>query len=425
MSVPPVPDPATRPVVPSPEAGFGPILPAPAPARPLRQQVFECVRGAGLIARSEVARRLMVSPGTVSAIASDLIAQGWLGETPLPRTDGEQPRGRPPVALSVAPEAGRVAGIKLSNDAHSAVVMDFAGRPLAEGRLACPPGPRPLARLIEETAAVLSATLSDAGLRPTDLAAVGIGVSGVVNHDSGTVLWSPLIAERGTALRAGLERRLGLPVTIDNDVNVLTLAELWFGAGRSRADFAVITIEHGVGMGLVVDHRIHRGASGLGMELGHTKVAIDGALCRCGRHGCLEAYVADYALLREAATALGRDTGALPGPQMLESLRDHAKAGHPAARAIFARAGRYMAMGLANVVNLFDPSLILLSGERMRHDFLYADAVVAEMRRLMLDIGRPAPELRIHAWGDGIWARGAATLALAERTEAALQGDSA
>jgi predicted NBD/HSP70 family sugar kinase len=174
-------------------------------------------------------------------------------------------------------------------------------------------------------------------------------------------------------------------------------------------------------MGLVVNHRVYRGARGLGTELGHTKVQLDGALCRCGQRGCLEAYVADYALAREAATALNlMHREGQPLSVLLESLFDHAKAGNTAARSIFRRAGRYLAVGLANVVNLFDPGRIILSGERMRYDYLYAADTLAEMESLMLPSGRAPPKIEVHAWGDMLWAQGAAALALSAVTEAVL-----
>jgi predicted NBD/HSP70 family sugar kinase len=154
------------------------------------------------------------------------------------------------------------------------------------------------------------------------------------------------------------------------------------------------------------------------MELGHTKVQLDGALCRCGQRGCLEAYVADYALAREATTALNWiHKDGQPVQVLLESLYDHAKAGNPAARSIFRRAGRYLAVGLANVVNLFDPALIILSGERMRYDYLYAADSLAEMESLVLNTGRRPPPIEVHAWGDMLWAQGAAALALSVVTE--------
>ena len=128
------------------------------------------------------------------------------------------------------------------------------------------------------------------------------------------------------------------------------------------------------------------------MELGHTKVQLDGALCRCGQRGCLEAYVADYALAREAVTALSLDSRQMPlghgrAGNAVPTVR---RAGNSTARHIFRRAGRYLAMGLANVVNLFDPALIILSGERMRYDYLYADETLAEMTDLMIQHRPPA-----------------------------------
>lgn len=214
---------------------------------------------------------------------------------------------------------------------------------------------------------------------------------------------------------------LSCPVYIDNDTNLVTLAELWFGKGRTVSDFAVVTIEHGIGMGLVVNHRIYRGAHGVGMELGHTKVQLDGALCRCGQRGCLEAYVADYALVREASTALNFDPGEMGDIGLvLDRLFDEAKSGHEAATTIFKRAGRYLATGLANVINLFDPSLVILSGARMQYDFLYEDEVLHEMERQTLDWQRTRPDIEVHTWGDLLWAQGAAALALSELTETLL-----
>jgi predicted NBD/HSP70 family sugar kinase len=176
-------------------------------------------------------------------------------------------------------------------------------------------------------------------------------------------------------------------------------------------------------MGFVMNHRIYRGAQNLGLELGHTKVQLDGALCRCGQRGCLEAYVADYALAREAVTALSLNSGQTPSVTvLLERLFQQARAGNPTARSIFRRAGRYLAMGLANVVNLFDPALIILSGERMRYDYLYAEETLAEMADLVINSGRPRPPIEIHAWGDLLWAQGAAALALSVLSDRILTG---
>jgi predicted NBD/HSP70 family sugar kinase len=323
-----------------PGRGVGPLMPrASGAGRGLRQQVFDCVRAAGLIPRVDVAKDLGVAPASVTAITSELIERGLIREVATPRPD-EAARGRPPVALGVRAAAGAVAGIKLADHTHTAVILDFAGQRLGEASLASRAPQAGLAGTVDTATELLTRAAASAGLMPSDLAGIGVGLPGVVDSDAGRVLWSPIITERQAELGPALERRLGRPVSIDNDANMVTLAELWFGAGRALADFAVVTIEHGVGMGLVLNHRLYRGAMGQGMEIGHTKVQLDGALCRCGQRGCLEAYVADYALVREASTALNWGNRSGSTHVMLESLYDHAKAGNAAARAIFDRAGR-------------------------------------------------------------------------------------
>lgn len=392
-------------------AGCGPLGPPLSEVqRPLRQQVFERVRAAGTASRSAVAKDLGLSPATVGALVTDLAQAGLIEEVAAPREAG---RGRPAVALAVQGGAHRVMGMKIGDREATAVLADFSGNLIATAVLARPAGPMRLDDLVEVIADLFHG-LADG----YPVSWLGIGMPGFVDSGSGSVLWSSFLLERGEPLAGAVRDRLGVPVSIDNDANLVALAELWFGAGRVLSDFAVVTIEHGVGMGFVMNHRLYRGAQGLGMELGHTKVELDGALCRCGQRGCLEAYVADYALAREAVTALnwGHKDGAAQA-LLLESLYDHAKAGNVTARAIFRRAGRYLAVGLSNVINLFDPALIILSGERMRYDYLYAAETLAEMESLAISTGRPKPPIEVHARGDLLWARGAAALALTELTD--------
>jgi predicted NBD/HSP70 family sugar kinase len=401
--------------------GVGPLIsPLSESQRPLRQQVFELVRASGRISRIQVAKDLGVSPASVTTLASELIEAGLIEEVATQR-DGDAGRGRPAVALGVKADAHRVAGMKLSDREHTAVIVDFAGNLIADDAIPRKPGPMSLTEILEAIATLLDRVCAKAGVERSDLSAFGLGVPGFVDSAEGMVFWSSVLSDRNVALAAAATARLGLPTYVDNDANLVALAELWFGAGRSLSDFAVVTIEHGVGMGFVMNHRIYRGAQRVGMELGHMKVQLDGALCRCGQRGCLEAYIADYALAREASTALNwGHKESQPINVLLESLYDHAKAGNATAKSIFRRAGRFLAVGLSNVVNLFDPALIILSGERMRYDYLYAAETLAEMDNLTITTGRPRPPIEIHAWGDLLWAHGAAALALSEVSGAIL-----
>jgi predicted NBD/HSP70 family sugar kinase len=403
--------------------GCGPLLRSARTAgRSLRQETFEFVRAHGQAARTDVTQALNISAGSATTLTADLITSGFLREVERPTR--ESSRGRPRVALQVVPEAGFVIGIKLAFKRHIAVLLDFAGNLIADADLLSSDVGRPVEQLIDEIELLIRKILKEGGKTQSDVRAIGIGMPGIIDHNSGVVVWSSMLQTRDEDLRATFAQRFDIPMVLDNDANMLTLAELWFGQGRAMADFAVVTIESGVGMGLVLNNELYRGGHGMGLELGHTKVQLDGALCRCGQRGCLEAYLADYALSREAATALDHDpTMAKNSQATLETLYQQAKSGHKAAETIFRRAGRYLSLGLSNVVQLFDPALIILSGERMQYDYLYAQTVLDEMQRMTLNEGRKPCEVAIHAWGDLVWARGAAALALSNVTDTLIGGE--
>jgi len=409
----------------SPATGFGPLLRAPQDSRrPLRQQVFEYVRAQGQTARADITHGIGISAGSTTTLTADLITAGYLRE--FERVTREQARGRPKVSLEVVPSAGHVIGIKLAFKHHTAVLTDFAGNVIAETRMPSDPLRRSLTKLIDETEQLIDALLQTSGKVRDDIHGVGIGLPGIVDHSTGRVVWSSLLDARDTDLRGAFISRFNMPLSLDNDANMLTLAELWFGQGRTMSDFAVVTVESGVGMGLVLNNQLYRGAHGMGLELGHTKVQFDGALCQCGQRGCLEAYLADYALAREAATALGRriDPQASP-PEILTALFEHAKTGHKAAEAILRRAGHFLSLGLSNVVQLFDPALIILSGERMQYDHFFAEEVVDEINKLTLNEGRKPCKVTINAWDDLVWARGASAQALDTMTSRVIGGTEA
>ncbi len=404
--------------------GCGPFAPVSETTDSLRLSIFERIRAEGAVARATIAKDLSISPASVTLQTSALIDLGLVQEEQLAPEASEAGRGRPPILLAIRPEAHLVAGVKLSDRENTAVIYDFAGNQRASISLATKPRGT-TEELIEATANLIQEVCAEAKVALSDLSAICVGVPGFVAGEAGVVNWSPILTERHVKLSERMTERLSIPVVIDNDANLVALAELWFGVGREISDFAVVTIEHGVGMGLVLNHKLYSGARGMGMELGHTKVSLDGALCRCGQRGCLEAYVADYALVREAALASHDVNPNATTEEVLETLHSEAKSGNLTARSIFERAGHYLAMGMANVVNLFDPQLIILSGGRMQYEFLYSDEILENMQRHALNSGVALPPVEVHAWGDLLWASGAAAKALSYITERTLSATAA
>lgn len=370
----------------------------------VRQQVFDAIRQAGRIARIDIAHRTHVSPATVTAITSELLAAGLIEEVlPEDGTTGAK-RGRPRVSLKVRGEAYLIAGIKIADRQVTVILVDFVGDTVGEFTKPLPSAPltpTAMGALVEE---VLRSACATAGRQYTEIAGLGLGLAGLVDASRNFVHWSPSLDQRNVEMGDILSAILPFPVFLDNDANLVAKAEQLFGYGRDKSDFIVITIEQGVGMGIVIDNQIYRGERGCGAEFGHTKVQLDGALCRCGQRGCLEAYVGDYALLREASIQGNTDD--------LAALYARAQAGDDMAKSIFDRAGRMFAMGLVNVINFFDPELVILSGEQMAFDFLYADDVLQRVKDSVVQVDAPLPEILVHKWGDLMWAKGAAAYAM-------------
>lgn len=352
----------------------------------------------GPIARIDIARRLALSPATVTILTRDLVGQGLVREVDQAPSKG----GRPAILLGLVGSAAHVIGMKIAAERVTAVDVSLDGEPLAYAErpfdAAAPDCVEALGDIVEG----LVAEWSDPSRR---LLGVGLGLPGVIDAPSGRVD-SPLLGWDDLALGPRLEERVGVPVLLENDVNTLAVAERLYGRGVGLDHFATITIGRGVGLGIVVGGELYRGARGGAGELGHVRVLEDGPACTCGGHGCLEAVVADPALVRDAI-----DVGVLPRDGDIIALRALADAGDPAARAVFARAGRILGGAVAGVVNILSPSLLLVSGEGIQSWPHLAASFDAALRDgLFGPLGGLVVE--VDPWDDTKWARGAASLVL-------------
>ncbi|WP_420004528.1 ROK family protein [Arenibacterium sp. LLYu02] len=375
-----------------------------------RQQILDVIRAAESIARIDIAKATGVSPATVTAITAELLAAGLIEEI-APEITPEARRGRPRVALKIRGAAHRIAGLKVSHHVVSTVITDFVGEELASHEMPLIKGTMPVAEFCTQIRRALEFTCKKGSFTIDDLSGIGLGVAGMVDAERSFVYWSSSLEARNVDLGAALAEVLPCPIFMDNDANLVAKAEHLFGEGRTCDNFIVITIEHGVGMGIVIDGQIYRGTRGCGAEFGHTKVHLEGALCQCGQRGCLEAYVGDYALLREANISSGSERHT-----SVAALFGAAENGDKMAKSILDRARRMFAMGLANVVNIFDPTKIILSGARLSFDHLYSDKVIEEMRQWVVQVDAPLPEVIVHDWGDLMWAKGAAAYGIEEVT---------
>lgn len=383
-----------------------------------RSSVLNLVKTHGPLSRTGVARLSGLSPATVTDIVAELIGERLVYE----KEPGDSTGGRRPILLAINHTARYAIGIKLMEQQIIAALTDLSATVLAGITQPLEDG-QSLDRAVQALAAAVETLVEQAGAERQKLVGVGVGLAGVVDSARGVCRYSPVFSWRNAPLRDLLQARIGIPVYLDNDVNTLTLAERLFGAGQGVDDFLVVTVGRGVGMGIVVHGQPYRGTRGGGGEFGHTVLDPNGPLCGCGKRGCLEAYVSDPAILRMAREALARGEIAL-GAQDLTAPRlvELACAGNQPLQSVFRQAGQMLGLGIANLIDVFSPRLIIITGEGVRAgDLLFRPMRESIHRHAFADLADDAA-IVIQEWGDDAWARGAASLVLQEFFRSPIEG---
>ncbi|HVN56588.1 MAG TPA: ROK family protein [Anaerolineaceae bacterium] len=263
-----------------------------------------------------------------------------------------------------------VVGIDIGGTKLAAGLFDRQGNFVARGKLPtgsdCHPD-----QVIEAAVQITRSLLQETGIGREQVEGVGVGIAGHVNHEQGIVLTNSNLPEWDYhPLREILEKRLALPVILDNDANFAAWGEFRFGAGRGSRHMCYLTFSTGCGMGIVIDGKLYRGATGTAGEIGHTVVNPDGPLCSCGKRGCLMSYACGLALDRMARDSIGcsEETllrslcGDCPEHVRAETIAEAARQGDPVALRILTTAGHYFGIGLSTVVQVLNPDTIVIGG---------------------------------------------------------------
>ncbi|PKO14070.1 MAG: hypothetical protein CVU39_15935 [Chloroflexi bacterium HGW-Chloroflexi-10] len=375
-----------------------------------RSIILSTIKTQGLIARAEVARVTGLSPASVTGITAELIEEGLIYE----KASGDSSGGRPPILLAINPLGGYVVGIKLMEDHAIGALTDLSATILQRYQL--PLHDRSAEHAIEIMAELVENLLILGAVSRNKLIGVGVGLAGIVDSNEGVLRQSPYFGWRNFAVRDRLQQLVDSPVCVDNDVNTFTLAERWYGTGQGVDNFLTITIGRGVGLGVVTHGQFYRGVHGGAGELGHTVVNPQGPLCDCGKHGCLEAFVSDPALISLAQQSYQAGEISI-NVQNIEQIVVLADNGSLPAQRIMGNAGAIFGQSIANMINIFNPSRILVSGEGVRNGKWFFNAMHESIRVNTMPSLYADVDIRVEPWGDDVWARGAASLVLRQLFE--------
>lgn len=318
---------------------------------------------AGGLSRADLADKMGLTRAAVSLIVTELLNSGVIQEAEIRSV----PSGRPPVTLEINPKLGLVGAIDMGASHMSVAVADFTARILQEFEipLDIKNGPK---LCLEEANQQLLKLLQSQGLPISNISAVGIGVPGPVITEAGMVLAPPIMPGWDRyPIRATLEKMWGCPVTLNNDAELGALGEWAYGAGRGEKNIAYIKVGSGIGAGLILNQQIYGGTTGAAGEIGHLTIDENGPLCNCGNHGCLEAFAGGHAIAQQGQLLVQSGKRTLLSDMATDKITAHevaeaARRGDLHAQEILRRSGTFIGIAIAGLINLFNPSIVIIGG---------------------------------------------------------------
>jgi predicted NBD/HSP70 family sugar kinase len=371
--------------------------------------VLDTIIASAPISRADISAKIGMNKASVSSLVTEWIEEQLVLETGLGQSSG----GRKPVMLLYNRRAGFAVGVDLGVNYISAVLTDLSGDVvLQERHRLSTSDPVSVTTHVVRITRSLIAQAPDA---PYGIVGIGAGVPGIVD-ETGTVLTAPNFGWRDVPLAAMLQDEIGLPVTIDNEANAGAVGEKQYGIGQAVGNLVYISAGIGIGTGLIVGHEVYRGASGFSGELGHMTIQADQGLpCSCGSVGCWEMYASENALLHR--------TGRIPEREELESVIRLASEGDAAAIQVFADIGRYLGIGIATIVNAFNPEMIII-GNRLGLARPWLETSVQQsVRQSSLRYHRERARIEFASLGLDSAALGAASLAITQFLARAKAGE--
>jgi predicted NBD/HSP70 family sugar kinase len=381
----------------------------PAGDNPLKLQ-FRSARGAVIatllrneqLSRSELSEITGVSPAAITEVTQTFLQRGLLVE--LPSLAAGRRRGRPTVQLQLQASHAYFAGISVGESDAPMVITDLRGRVMERHCLSVYKTPT---ELVETTRKTFREVLRAAGIPRNRVQGVGIAVAGIVNAAEGVCRYSAALNWRDVPVARLIGKALRLPAWVENDANAVAVGEKFFGRARDFQHFSSIVLGRTIGSAHYINDMLYRGYDGSAGEIGHISLDPKGALCRCGRNGCLDT-VAGGRALRDAAKAAGL---AIRNVRDLEELALH---GNPTATRLLRAAGNALGIVVASLVHLNNPQCVLFTDMEGFNSGVFRTATRQAIENNILARFLGSTQIIFHDAEPGLLPRSAAAIAAFE-----------
>ncbi|MET9080403.1 ROK family transcriptional regulator [Streptomyces sp. NPDC004237] len=376
-----------------------------------RYEVLRHIIAESPTSRQELAAVTGLSLATVATLVGELLELRMITEVGFEDSAGGRPRG----LVAVNASGGALIGVDIAETYVHVELFDLGLNVLARAEEDMRPGEHRPQQVVGHVAAAVGSVVAQAGVEGARVLGVGVSVPGQVDRDTGIAEYAPNWDWHDVPLLDLLSEHIAYPLHLDNPLRACAVAEQWFGAARGRGDTVVVNLGTGVGAGLALGGGLHRGVSNSAGEWGHTTLVLDGRPCHCGNHGCVETYVGAPGIMLNLRELSPRSPLLHPEDQTatVDALARGVADGDPVAVQVVRDTARYIGAGVANLVNLLNPELVVLSSwvaRRLGEPLL--DEVREAVRRHAL--GRPfaATEIVLSPIPTDPVCLGAATFAL-------------
>ncbi|MGP3984533.1 ROK family protein [Streptomyces sp. KR80] len=311
------------------------------------------------VSRQDLAAATGLSLATVANLVGELLALGMLVEVGYEDSEGGRPRG----LVSVNTSGGALIGVDVAETYIHVELFDLAMTVIARAEEELRPGENQPAQVVAHIATAVAFVVEQASVASERVLGVGVSMPGQVDREGGVSVYAPNWDWHDVPLLGLLGERIPYPLHLDNPLRACTVAELWFGAARGRGDVVVVNLGTGVGAGLALGGALYRGVTNSAGEWGHTTLVLDGRLCHCGNHGCVETYVGAPGIMQSLRELSPGSPLLHPDDQTatIEALARGVADGDPVAVKVVKETARYLGAAVADLVNLLNPEVIVLS----------------------------------------------------------------
>jgi len=388
-----------------------------------RSLILNLIREKGPISRAEIAKITKLTPPTVSNLVKELLESHLVIESNL----GESQGGRKPTMLVINAKEFYVVGIDVGTKSIKGVVSDLNANIVTKRSLpvSLPATNHSFVNLMKNCIRQL---LEADNIPLEKYIGIGVGMHGVVDVATGTSLFAPNLQLRNLPLQDELEKEFNLPVKIENDARAMALGESWFGNGNGADHIVCVNVGSGVGAGVIINGKLFHGEHFISGEVGHMTIDINGPKCTCGNYGCLQTFTSGPAIAERirreislgkqslVADMVNGDLDIIDGKMVYEA----ALKGDEISINALSEAGRYLGIGLTNIIHILNPKRIIVGGGVANANHFVLDSVRETIQNRCLSESAKQTEILLSKLGEDATAVGAVTLILQELFSPAL-----